>query len=76
MPKKEYDMLRDGLHEKLKAENILSRRYFHPLCSEFSTYHGLPSSSAANLPVATSVARNILCLPMFAELTEEQAGKF
>ncbi len=72
---KEYGMSRDGLYEKLKAENILSRRYFYPLCSEFPVYRGLPSASAANLPAATSVARNILCLPMFAELTEEQQNK-
>ena len=49
----------------------MSRRYFYPLCSDFPTYRGLPSATADNLPVATKVAQEILCLPMFADLTEE-----
>lgn len=63
-----YGMNRDELYEKLRTNNIMSRRYFYPLCSEFPGYQGLPSASAANLPVATKVAQEILCLPMFAEL--------
>ena len=49
----------------------MSRRYFYPLCSDFPTYSGLPSATAENLPVATRVAQEILCLPMFADLAEE-----
>ncbi|MGE4563636.1 MAG: DegT/DnrJ/EryC1/StrS family aminotransferase, partial [Victivallaceae bacterium] len=69
---RKFGMTRDQLYEKLRAENIMSRRYFYPLCSEFPVYQGLPSASAANLPVATNVAREVLCLPMFAELREEE----
>ena len=64
-------MTRDNLYDKLKAHNIMSRRYFYPLCSDFPTYRGLPSATAENLPVATRVAQEILCLPMFADLTPE-----
>lgn len=69
---KEYGMTRDQLYDILKANNIYSRRYFYPLCSDFPTYRGLPSAVSGNLSIATEVARKILCLPMFADLTEEQ----
>ena len=32
-----YGMTRDALYAKLKAANVLGRRYFYPLISEFST---------------------------------------
>ncbi len=63
-----YGMSRDALYDKLKANGIYSRRYFYPLCSDFATYSGLPSATQANLPVATKVAQQVLCLPMFADL--------
>ena len=72
---KEYGMTRDELYDKLKANNIYSRRYFYPLCSDFPTYRGLPSATAENLPVATRVAQRILCLPMFAGLERENQYK-
>jgi len=70
-----YGMTRDELYNKLKANNIMSRRYFYPLCSDFPTYRGLPSAAPSNLPVASKVAQEILCLPMFADLAEEEQEK-
>ncbi len=72
---KVYGMTRDALYDKLKQNNIMSRRYFYPLCSDFPTYRGLPSASAANLPVANRVAHDILCLPMFADLLQNSQEK-
>lgn len=69
---KDYGMSRDGLYEKLKASNIYSRRYFFPLCSDFPTYRGLQSAKPSNLPVAAATAKKILCLPLFADLKEEE----
>ena len=66
-----YGMSRDALYDKLKQHNIYSRRYFYPLCSDFPTYRSLPSAAPANLPIATKVAQEVLCLPMFADLTKE-----
>ena len=65
-------MTRDALYEKLKENDIFSRRYFYPLCSDFPTYRGLPSAAPARLPVATKVAQEVLCLPMYADLTEDE----
>ena len=71
----EYGMTRDELYFKLKEHNILGRRYFFPLISTFSTYRGLPSAATENLPVATRVANEVICLPMHHELSEEDLNR-
>ncbi|MBD3316417.1 MAG: DegT/DnrJ/EryC1/StrS family aminotransferase, partial [Chitinivibrionales bacterium] len=65
---REYGLSRDGLYEKLKSAGIRSRRYFYPLCSQFPSYRGLPSSRQDLLPVAEKTASEILCLPIYADL--------
>lgn len=67
---KEYGMSRDQLYEKLKQNNIYGRRYFYPLISEFSMYKGLESAAANNLPVAHKIANEVICLPIYSELSE------
>jgi dTDP-4-amino-4,6-dideoxygalactose transaminase len=61
---------RDTLHARLRAQDIYVRRYFHPLISELPMYRGLPSAAPTNLPVATEVARRILCLPIYPTLED------
>lgn len=72
---KEYGMSRDALYAKLKENNILGRRYFYPLISNFPVYRGLESARAENLPVATKLADEVLCLPMYADLTDEDIDR-
>ena len=67
----EYGMTRDELYFKMKEQNVLGRRYFYPLISTFDTYKNLESSIPANLPVATRIADEVICLPMYYGLTEE-----
>lgn len=67
----EYGMTRDELYFKMKADGVLGRRYFYPLISTFSTYRDLPSAALENLPVATKVANEVICLPMHHGLSEE-----
>jgi len=67
----EYSLSRDGLFQKLQDNGIIARRYFYPLISEFSMYRGLPSAAPANLPVATKVAREVICLPIYPTLSDE-----
>lgn len=67
----EYGMNRDSLYEKLKSNNIYGRRYFYPLISEFSMYKGLDSSKSDNIPIATMVANNVICLPIYPNLNKE-----
>ena len=65
-----YGMTRDELYFKMKEANVLGRRYFYPLISEFSTYRGLESARRENLPNAHKMADTVICLPMHHELTE------
>ena len=65
-----FGMTRDELYFKMKEQNVLGRRYFYPLISEFSTYRGLPSANPQNLPVATRIANEVICLPMHHELSD------
>ena len=71
----EYGMTRDDLYFKMKEHGVLGRRYFYPLISTFSTYKGLPSASSENLPVATRIANEVICLPMHHELSREDVER-
>jgi dTDP-4-amino-4,6-dideoxygalactose transaminase len=66
-----YGMTRDELYFKMKEQNILGRRYFYPLISTFSTYRGLDSAKPENLPNATRIANEVICLPMHHELSRK-----
>ena len=66
----EYGMTRDELYFKMKEQGVYGRRYFYPLISTFSTYRGLPSAADDNLPVATRIANEVICLPMHHELSD------
>lgn len=70
-----YGMTRDALYYKMKEVNVLARRYFYPLISEFSTYRGLPSADPTNLPNAHKMADSVLCLPMHHELTDADLNR-
>lgn len=65
-----YGISRDELYIKMKEQNVLGRRYFYPLISEFSTYRGLESARLENLPNAHNMADRVICLPMHHGLSE------
>lgn len=65
-----YGMTRDELYFRMRERNVLGRRYFYPLISDFSTYRGLPSAGKENLPVATRMADEVICLPMHHALSD------
>jgi len=60
---------RDEVYMELKNNNIMVRRYFYPLISQFPAYKGLDSAKPENLPVAEDITKKILCLPIFPELS-------
>lgn len=68
----EYGMTRDELYFKMKDQDVLGRRYFYPLISEFSTYRGLDSAKPENLPNAHKLAASVICLPIHHALKEEE----
>ena len=75
MDANKYGMTRDELYFKMKEHGVLGRRYFYPLISEFSTYRGLPSANKDNLPVATKMANEVICLPIHHALSEEDVNR-
>lgn len=68
---KEYGLSRDALYEMMKGLGIYGRRYFYPLISSFSPYRDLPSAAPENLPSASRLANEVICLPLYHDLGEE-----
>jgi dTDP-4-amino-4,6-dideoxygalactose transaminase len=64
----DYPIGRDDLYQKLRDIGIHARRYFYPLISNFPAYRNLPFASNENLPVATTAAQQVLCLPIYPDL--------
>ena len=71
----QYGISRDALYEKMKANNVLGRRYFYPLITDFEPYKDIPSANPANLPVANKIANQVICLPMHHALSDEDVTR-
>lgn len=67
----QYGRTRDELYEHLKTFDYFGRRYFYPLISNFNSYKALPSSNPKNLPTATRIAEQVMCLPIYPDLEME-----
>ena len=65
-----FPISRDKLYEKFKDNGVYVRRYFYPLISDFIMYKDLPSSVSSNLPEAKQISSQVLCLPIYPELSE------
>ncbi|MDC9779218.1 MULTISPECIES: DegT/DnrJ/EryC1/StrS family aminotransferase [Morganellaceae] len=59
-----YGMSRDDLFKKLKDHNILARRYFFPLITEFNLYKKYSSYT----PKSKGVSDSVICLPIHTAL--------
>ncbi len=71
----DYPISRDELYDHLKKNNIYSRRYFYPLISHFPMYKGLESSNPNNLVVAEKIASQVICLPIYPDLSHDDVKK-
>ena len=67
----EFGMTRDQLYDAMIGYNIYPRKYFYPLITNTAAYAGYN----ANIPNAEYTAERILCLPIFSDMTIEQAVK-
>ena len=72
---KVFGKSRDDVYDELRKYNVFARKYFHPLCSEFTCYRQLNSASVENLPVADVIGKQVLSLPMYGELTADDIKK-
>jgi len=71
----EFPIGRDALYEHLRSSGIFARRYFYPLITDFPMYRSLPSADKARLPVAAQVASQVLCLPIYPDMSEEETSR-
>jgi dTDP-4-amino-4,6-dideoxygalactose transaminase len=55
------------VYQKLQ-DNGIWRGGISPLISDFPMYKDMPSAAHSNLPVATKVAAQVLCLPIYPAL--------
>mgnify|MGYP000176728092 CR=1 FL=1 len=53
----------------LKKHDVHTRRYFYPLISDFPMYRSLPSSDPHLLTAAGKAASEVLCLPIYPDLS-------
>jgi dTDP-4-amino-4,6-dideoxygalactose transaminase len=67
----EFGMSRDELCATLRRFKIFARKYYYPLCSDFPCYAALKPTDPGRLRVAEDVAQRVLCLPLFAALSED-----
>ena len=67
----QYGISRNALYEKMKVNNVLGRRYFYPLITNFELYKNIPSANPVNLPLANKIANQVICLPMHHALSKE-----
>lgn len=58
-----FGMDRDGLYTWLRRHNVVTRRYFYPLVSDFACYRELPIGH--QLVTSRHVATRIMTLPIF-----------
>jgi dTDP-4-amino-4,6-dideoxygalactose transaminase len=70
-----FAMSRDGLYQHLRDHGVVARRYFYPLISDFPMYRGLPSANPANLPAAREAASQVLCLPIFPAMQDDDVQR-
>lgn len=70
-----YSLTRDELYAKLKENGIMGRRYFYPLITEFSPYKSYESARVDNLPVANKIASEVICLPIYKGLSDEDVER-
>lgn len=70
-----YKYSRNEIFEKLKAENIIARKYFYPLTNGFACYADLPTAGEDKTPVAKHIAEHVLTLPLYADLTEADVDR-
>lgn len=71
----EFPMSRDDLFHHMKANGVHPRRYFYPLIPEFPMYAHLPSANIEALPNAALGAKEILCLPIYDSLTDDDVER-
>lgn len=64
---------RDEVKANLEKENIFARKYFYPITTRFACYQN--QYGGIDVPVSAHAADCVLTLPMYADLTLEDADR-
>ncbi len=70
-----YKYTRDEVFEKLKASEIIARKYFYPLTNGFECYKDYETAGTDKTPVADYIASRVLTLPLYADLAIEDVDR-
>ncbi|MBQ4259133.1 MAG: DegT/DnrJ/EryC1/StrS family aminotransferase [Lachnospiraceae bacterium] len=70
-----YKYTRDRVHELLKENDIVARKYFYPLTNCFECYQDYPTAGGEKTPVAQYIADRVLTLPLYADLPMEDVDR-
>lgn len=70
---KTFGASRGEVYEKLAENNIIARKYFYPLTNTFSCF--AKEYDVNETPVALYVSKNILTLPLYADLPLEDVDR-
>ena len=62
---------RDDLFNYLKEKGINAKKYFYPLVTDYACYKGKYDD---NLPVSRMISEQVLCLPLYGEMTDEEVS--
>lgn len=62
-----FGACRDEIYEKLRENNIFSRKYFYPLTNAFGCFKNRFDPSLT--PIALEISKRVLTLPMYADLS-------
>lgn len=68
-----YKENRDEIKAKLEKEEIFARKYFYPITNRFACF--MEQYGNLDLPVAAHVADCVLTLPIYADMTIEDADR-
>ena len=64
---------RDELHKSLAQQGIHARKYFFPCTNAYACYRDVLDPLAT--PMAKKLSEQVLCLPLFAGITEEEVDR-
>lgn len=67
----EYPLSCEALYNRLKEHQIYARRYFYPLLTQLPMYRDKLSADSAGLSRSIEAAEQVLCLPLYPDLTLE-----
>lgn len=68
-----YKLSRDEIFEKLKSQDIYTRKYFYPLTNTYQCYQG--RFDVSKTPIAKYIADRVLTLPLYPDLSLQEVDK-